>query len=77
VAHFLRGLDQLLDEPDRADEVAALERLGDRVAVALPALALREPGLDRLIVEQVQVLIHDGEINAAWPTAAGDGIVGA
>ena len=51
VAHVLGGLDELVDELDRADEVAALERLGDRVAVALPAVELAELRGDLVVVE--------------------------
>src|SRR4051794_39597346 len=44
--HPLGRRDQLVDEPDRVDEVVQLEGLDDRIALALPALELREAGID-------------------------------
>src|SRR5919108_1377897 len=46
VAHLLGRLHDPIHELDRADEVGELERLDDRVALALPALQLGEAGVD-------------------------------
>ena len=46
VAEVLGRADDRLDEVDRADEVAAVELAQDRVAVAGPAVEIRQPLLD-------------------------------
>ena len=52
MVHPLGRLDQAGDELDRADEVAALEALRDRLAGALPAGELGQPRLDLGIAQQ-------------------------
>ena len=52
VAHLLRRPDHRVGELHRADEVAALERLRDRVARALPAREPSSRGVDLLVGEQ-------------------------
>ena len=53
VAHLLGRVDHHADELDRADEVGQLERLDDRLAVALPAFELGQAGLDLAFGEQL------------------------
>ncbi len=52
VVHRLGGLDNRVGEAHRADEVTALEALGDRVALALPARVLGEPRLQFGIAQE-------------------------
>src|SRR5262249_38313575 len=52
VVHPLGRRHEAVDEADRADEIAALEALGDRLAGALPAGELGELRLDLLLAQQ-------------------------
>jgi iron complex transport system substrate-binding protein len=74
VADLLGRLDEPAYELHRADEVAPLEGLLDRVAFAPPPIELGQPRLDCVIVEQVQVLLHEAELSR-WP--AGGTVPGA
>jgi hypothetical protein len=57
VAHVLGGHDDLVDKPDRADEVLVLEGLGDRVAVPAPAVEAPERLLDLVVAEQCHTFL--------------------
>ncbi len=78
MVHVLGRHDNPLYELDGADEVRELEGLGDRVALALPALQLGEPRLDRLVVEQVhavEISLDAGASGAASPVPGSAAIV--
>ena len=52
VADRLGGLDQGVDEADRADEVAALEGFDDRVALPLLTVQVGQHRLDLVAPQQ-------------------------
>src|SRR5689334_5100615 len=67
VVHLLGGLDERVDELDRADEVPAVEALDDVLAALAPAVQPLEPLLDLLVAQKCH--IHRVRIASLVPSA--------